>query len=230
MPAQGWWRGPPAHELGRAEACAGTHSELRRAARRRGRAAEEVALAERRPEALDAVVVGGGALGLACAWRAARARPAGSRARARPPGRRSLPRRRGHARSGGRGELGRGGVDAPRAGLGPSLARLRRRARRRQRAGGRLRPLRRPPRRARSRRGRGAAPPLRADGLARPRRGVAAPARCGDLEPGLAPACAAGVHAPAEAAVDPRLLVLALAPPSSVAAARCWSRPRSRTR
>ena len=33
---------------------------------------------------------------------------------------------------------------------------------------------------------------------------------CRDLEPGLAPACAAGVHAPAEAAVDPRLLVLAL--------------------
>jgi glycine oxidase len=34
---------------------------------------------------------------------------------------------------------------------------------------------------------------------------------CRDLEPGLAPACAAGVHAPAEAAVDPRLLLLALA-------------------
>ena len=32
-----------------------------------------------------------------------------------------------------------------------------------------------------------------------------------DLEPGLAPACAAGVHAPAEAAVDPRLLLPALA-------------------
>ena len=33
---------------------------------------------------------------------------------------------------------------------------------------------------------------------------------CRDLEPGLSPACAAGVHAPAEAAVDPRLLLLAL--------------------
>jgi glycine oxidase len=32
-----------------------------------------------------------------------------------------------------------------------------------------------------------------------------------DLEPGLAPACAAGVHAPSEAAVDPRLLLPALA-------------------
>ena len=34
---------------------------------------------------------------------------------------------------------------------------------------------------------------------------------CRDLEPGLAPACAGGVHAPEEAAVDPRLLLLALA-------------------
>ncbi len=33
---------------------------------------------------------------------------------------------------------------------------------------------------------------------------------CRDLEPGLAPACAAGVHAPREAAVDPGLLVPAL--------------------
>jgi glycine oxidase len=36
------------------------------------------------------------------------------------------------------------------------------------------------------------------------------PRGCRDLEPGLAPACAAGVHAPAEAAVDPRLLLPAL--------------------
>ena len=36
------------------------------------------------------------------------------------------------------------------------------------------------------------------------------PRACRDLEPGLAPACAAGVHAPAEAAVDPRLLLPAL--------------------
>lgn len=34
---------------------------------------------------------------------------------------------------------------------------------------------------------------------------------CRELEPGLSPACAAGVHAPDEAAVDPRLLLLALA-------------------
>ena len=36
------------------------------------------------------------------------------------------------------------------------------------------------------------------------------PRGCRDLEPGLAPTCAAGVHAPAEAAVDPRLLLPAL--------------------
>jgi glycine oxidase len=36
------------------------------------------------------------------------------------------------------------------------------------------------------------------------------PRGCRDLEPGLSPACAAGVHAPAEAAVDPRLLLPAL--------------------
>ena len=36
------------------------------------------------------------------------------------------------------------------------------------------------------------------------------PRACRDLEPGLAPACAAGVHAPGEAAVDPRLLLPAL--------------------
>ena len=96
--------------------------------------------------------------------------------------------------------------------LGPSLAGVRRRARRGQRAGGRLRALRRPPRRPRSRRGRGAAPPLRADGLARPRRRVAAPACLqGPGARAWRPTCAAGVHAPGEAAVDPRLLLPALA-------------------
>src|SRR4029078_9910474 len=33
---------------------------------------------------------------------------------------------------------------------------------------------------------------------------------CRELEPGLAPACAGGVHAPHEAAIDPRSLVAAL--------------------
>jgi len=36
------------------------------------------------------------------------------------------------------------------------------------------------------------------------------PRGCRNLEPGLAPACAAGVHAPLEAAVDPQLLLPAL--------------------
>ena len=36
------------------------------------------------------------------------------------------------------------------------------------------------------------------------------PSRCRDLEPGLAPAIAGGVHAPGEAAVDPRALCAAL--------------------
>jgi glycine oxidase len=36
------------------------------------------------------------------------------------------------------------------------------------------------------------------------------PSGCRELEPGLAPACAAGVHAPQEAAADPRTLVPAL--------------------
>jgi glycine oxidase len=37
------------------------------------------------------------------------------------------------------------------------------------------------------------------------------PRGCRDIEPGLAPACAGGVQAPGEAAIDPRLLVAALA-------------------
>ncbi len=37
------------------------------------------------------------------------------------------------------------------------------------------------------------------------------PRACRELEPGLAPTCAGGVHAPQEAAVDPRLLLPALA-------------------
>jgi glycine oxidase len=36
------------------------------------------------------------------------------------------------------------------------------------------------------------------------------PGGCRELEPGIAPACAAGVHAPGEAAIDPRPLVTAL--------------------
>jgi glycine oxidase len=36
------------------------------------------------------------------------------------------------------------------------------------------------------------------------------PSGCRELEPGLAPACAAGVHAPGEAAIDPRTLLPAL--------------------
>jgi glycine oxidase len=37
------------------------------------------------------------------------------------------------------------------------------------------------------------------------------PRECRELEPGIAPTCAAGVHAPGEAAIDPRPLVTALA-------------------
>jgi glycine oxidase len=36
------------------------------------------------------------------------------------------------------------------------------------------------------------------------------PRACRELEPGLSPACTAGVHAPHEAAIDPRMLVAAL--------------------
>ena len=37
------------------------------------------------------------------------------------------------------------------------------------------------------------------------------PRECRELEPGIAPTCAAGVHAPGEAAIDPRPLATALA-------------------
>ena len=127
-------------------------------------------------EALDAVVVGGGVLGLACAWRATRR---GLRVRVlerdRPGAGAS------HVAAGmlapvgeanwGEEALMRLGLASARAwpGFAAELA-----------ADSGLEvgyeAQRRPPRRARSRRGGGAAAPLRADGVARPRRGVAAPA------------------------------------------------------
>jgi glycine oxidase len=46
------------------------------------------------------------------------------------------------------------------------------------------------------------------------------PRGCRELEPGLTPSCAAGVHAPHEAAVDPRALTAALSAAATAAGAR----------
>ena len=148
-------------------------------------------MTSRRDRRFDAVVVGGGVIGLACAWRAARRGLRGLRARARarsapappasPPGCSPRSARRAGAR---RTLLA---LNLASLGCGPRFAaELEAESGRR----GRLSALRRAPRRARPRRGRGAAPPPRAARAARARLRVAAPGECRALEPGLAPAVA----------------------------------------
>ena len=94
--------------------------------------------------------------------------------------------------------------------------------------------LRRAPRRARPRRGGGAAPAPRAPRAARARVGVALAERCRELEPALSPKVAGGLHAPDEAAADPRRSREALAAAVASWAARSSSgaeivAPTSRT-
>jgi glycine oxidase len=70
MPAQGWWRGTAPVE---SEAI--VPDEIKRAGRKRDDVVVPLKRSRSRdggPAALDAIVVGGGAIGLACAWRAAR--------------------------------------------------------------------------------------------------------------------------------------------------------------
>ena len=125
----------------------------------------------------DAVVVGGGVIGLCCAWRAARARCPRRRPRPRRAAGRRDPRRRRDAGAGRRARLRRAGAaaDDPRRRRGATRTSSPSWRRRAGSSTGYCAP-RRPARRARPRRGGGAAPPPRAAALARPRRGVAAAA------------------------------------------------------
>jgi glycine oxidase len=69
MPAKEWWRGSPARERKASVPYGETPSE------QRGDVVVPLKRARSRdggPEGLDAIIVGGGAIGLACAWRAAR--------------------------------------------------------------------------------------------------------------------------------------------------------------
>jgi glycine oxidase len=185
MPAQGWWRGPPSEK-------------------------EHSGLPNRAEEALDVVIVGGGVIGLACAWRAAQRglhvrvleRDLPGSAASRVAAGMLAPV--GEATWGEEGLL-RLALEAHRAwpGFAAELAE----------AGGTevgFAPL-------------GAlhvaldrdeAEELRRRFELMQELGLDAdwlrPAKARELEPGLAPACTAAIHAVHEAAADPRRLVIAL--------------------
>ena len=167
-----------------------------------------------RKQSFDVVVVGAGVIGLACAWRAAQRGRRGRRARARRAGRRRDRGRGGDAGAGRGARLRRGAAAGADSGGGGAVPGLRRRA------GG----------------ARGTGPTgyercgalhvaLDRDEAEELRRRTSCSARsasrpngcspreCRQLEPGLAPSMRGGVHAPGEAAVDPRAL-----------ARRCWRR------
>ena len=152
---------------------------------------------------------GGDRAGVRLARRAAR--PVGARDRSRDPRRRRIARGSGDARAGRRGVVGGAGAAAAQPRLGPRVSRVRRRARGRLRACRRISPLAAALHVA-----------LDVDEAEELRRhhelqrslGLAAewlrPAECRELEPGLAPGIAGGVHAADDAEVDPRTLVGAL--------------------
>ena len=87
-----------------------------------------MAATNRSEQLTTSLIVGGGVIGLACAWRAAERGLRVKRDRARPARRRRLERRRRHARARGRGELGRGPAARAGARLASPLARVCRRA------------------------------------------------------------------------------------------------------
>ena len=169
-------------------------------------------MADQTDNGYDAIVVGGGVIGLACAWRAARR------------GARVCVLERDHPAAGatgvaagmlapvGRGVLGRGARCSPstssRCGAGRASPASSRRS---AEAGGRLR--------------RAAAPCTSRSTATRPRSCAAATSSTGasgsspsgspgaaaaQLEPGLATAVRGGAHVPGEASVDPRRVVAAL--------------------
>ncbi len=159
----------------------------------------------------DAVVVGGGIIGLAVAWAAA---GAGTRGHRRRPDARAGRHMGGgrHARTGGRGTLRRGGAGRPQSGRRAGLARVRRPARGRRRASpctsgptGRCwwpatRPTGPPP-----------------TGCSRFHRAIGLPAThlaaraCREAEPLLAPGISGGADLPDDHQVDNRAAATALA-------------------
>ncbi len=158
------------------------------------------------------IVVGGGVIGLACAWRAARSAACDvlvlerGRPEPAPPASRRGCWRRSARRAGARRRCWRS--RSIRAGAGPASPPS---SRRRAGSTSGYRALRRAARRPRrdeaaELRRRHRAPcgelGLEAEWLT--------PRRCRELEPGLAPASPAASHAPGEAAVDPRALIAAL--------------------
>ena len=178
---------------------------------------------------LDVVVVGGGRD--RPRLRVAHGRSAALRVRVLERDRRGagrLGRRRRDARPGRRGDLGRGGPACSsrcaRTRSGPRSPRSSQRPR-----GGDVGflGLGAAPRRARPRRGGGAAPPLRADARARARGQVAAPDRGSRARAGLATAVSAAVHAPARGRGRSRG---AWSPPCGVAAERAGADIRCRQR
>jgi glycine oxidase len=209
MPAQGWWRGTagPGHRK------ATVPDETQRPVQKRDGVVvplERSRSQEGGPEALDAVVVGGGAIGLACAWRAARR---GLRVRVLErdyPGAGAT-----HVAAGmlapvgeaswGEEALMRLALASARAwpGFAAELA-----------TDSELEVGYEPCGALHVALDRDEAEELRRrfELMESLDLGVEwlRPSACRDMEPGLVPACAAGVHAPSEAAVDPGLLVPAL--------------------
>ena len=149
----------------------------------------------------DAIFVGGGVIGLACAWRAAergarvcvleRDRPAAgatgvAAGMLAPVGEASWGEERSSNSTSSRCGAGRVLPPSSTMQAGQEIG---------------FRRARSAPRRARSRRGRGAAPPLRAPSEPRPRRRVAArPASAGGSSRGSATAVRGGAHVPARRA------------------------------
>ena len=146
----------------------------------------------------DLLVVGGGVIGLAVAWRAARARDVRHAARARRARRRHLARRRGHARA----RSPRSSSATPAGACSSSALRsaelwpgLRRRARAPRRRRDRAAPDRHAAARPRRRRGARARAPARVPPLAGPATcDRLRPSEARELEPALAPTAARGAR------------------------------------
>ena len=179
--------------------------------------------------AFDVVVVGGGVIGLAVAWRAGQRGLRRRRARTRRAGRRHLARRRRHARADRRGAAGRAAAAgawgwrarAPTRRSWPSWSR-------RRSGRSRLHAVRNAAGGARRRRGRGAR--CASSRCAAARSSAVQRLRASEArrrEPALAPALRLALDVPDDHAIDPRKLTARRWPQRSArAAGRCASARR----